>query len=268
VAEVTNASAADPVALARLQRAQSRRVMICTPIARQPMLEYTLSFAETCVHLELSHIRYSSQFVIGSSNLPRARNELVARFLASDFTDLMFIDDDMGWRPEAVVRLLASDKPLIAGVGRKKVEKPNNDFNVWCATFPDGSLVQDTMGAVLAINVGTAFMKIERSVFETMIAAHPEWKRKGNDGMSEKVRANYYKFFRFDHSDDDEIEHGEDFVFCDRWRALGGSVWIDPTIWLAHAGNKTYDGCISEIMRTESDQQDMFLPMDISALTF
>jgi hypothetical protein len=255
-----NAAAPDGAAVelakARLARARSRRLMICTPTARAPVLEYTLSFAETCVHLELTGIPYASQFVIGSSNLPRARNELVARFLASPCTDLIFIDDDMGWRPEAIVRLLASDKPVIAGVGRKRVDKPNTDPDVWCVHFPEGSehgLTQDEMGAVEALAVGTGLMKVERSVFETMTAAHPEWKRDGHDRMSDEVKAGYYQFFRFD--PDDLTEMGEDFVFCRRWRELGGKVWIDPTITLTHVGSKAWTGCIAELMQAQGAEQ-------------
>lgn len=239
----------DKTAIARLERARSRSVMICTPVARSPCLEYTLAFAETSVHLLQTGIRQMSQFVVGSSNLPRARNELVARFLASDCDDLVFIDDDMGWKPEAIVRLLASDKDVIGGVGRKKVDKPNSDPNVWCVHFPqeaEGRLDQDDMGAVRVLALGTGLLKISRSVFECMIAAHPEWKRDGHDGMSAEVRAKNYQFFRFD--PDDASEMGEDFVFCKRWRDLGGTVWMDPTIWLAHVGQRSYSGCISELL--------------------
>lgn len=243
------AAALDPVALARLNRARSRKVMICVPTARAPALEFTLSYAETCTHLLETGIRACGQFVVGSSNLPRARNELVARFLASDCTDMIFIDDDMGWRPEAIVRLLASDKPVIAGVGRKRVDRPNTDPAVWCVHLEPGAasaIVQDEFGAVEVLAVGTALMKIERGVFERLIALHPEWKRAGHDGMSDKVKACYYQFFRFD--PDDSVEMGEDFVFCRRWREAGGSVWIDPAIWLAHVGSKSYAGCIAELM--------------------
>jgi len=243
-------------AMARLQRARSRKVMLCVPTARAPALEFTLAFAETCVHLRDSGIAFCSQFVIGSSNLPRARNELVARFLASDCTDMIFIDDDMGWRPEAIVRLLASNQPLIAAVGRKRVDKPNSDPDVWCVHLDADagrSLVQDEMGAVEVLAVGTAFMKIERRVFERLIALHPEWKRDGHDGMSAAVRASYYQFFRFD--PDDTAEMGEDFVFCRRWRAAGGEVWIDPEIWLAHVGSRAYAGTISELMVADDIQE-------------
>jgi hypothetical protein len=245
-------STADDIAIAtaRLDRARSRRPMICTPVARAPALEYTVSYADTAVHLERTGITLWSHFVIGSSNLPRARNELVARFLASGCTDLIFVDDDMGWKPEAMVRLLASEQPVIAGVGRKRVDVPNTDRDVWCVSFLEDAqrrLHQDAMGAIEVEAVGTAFMKIERAVFETMIAAHPAWKRAGHDGMSAAVKAQYYRFFAFG----DEDERGEDFVFCREWRALGGNVFIDPTITLAHVGAKAWTGCIGEMMQAK-----------------
>jgi hypothetical protein len=206
-----------------------------------------MAFAETCAMLERLRIRYASRFVVGSSNIPKARNILAARYLASGFTDALYIDDDMGWSANSVLRLLASDKPVIAGVGRKKVDKPNSDPNVWCCHFDEtaaGGLVQDEMGNIRLPRVGTGFMKIARTVFEQLIAAHPDWKRQGDPEMEPAVRANYYRFFKFD----DETELGEDYFFCERWRELGGEVWIDPSITLSHVGEKAWTGRIAEIM--------------------
>lgn len=236
----------DAAAAARLAYARTRSVLVGTPIMRHPVWQYTLAYAETCVMLEQLGIRYSSRFVVGSSNLPRARNELAARFLASGFTDLVLIDDDMGWRANDVLRLVASEQPVIAAVGRKKVDKPNSDPDVWCTYLENGPLVQDAFGAVEVRYVGTGMMKIARPVFEQMIAAHPEWKRPGTPDMADEVRQNYYQFFRFD--PDDRFEMGEDFCFCMRWRELGGRIWIDPAIELSHVGEKAYSGAISEIM--------------------
>ncbi len=104
----------------RMERAKSRSVMILTPVARDPVVEYTASLASTLMTLNQLGIKCGFQFVIGGSIVHRARNELLAHFMASDFTDCLFIDDDMEWSPNDVVRLLASDKPVIGGVGRKR----------------------------------------------------------------------------------------------------------------------------------------------------
>lgn len=233
-------------------RARAKTPMLATPVARAPAMQYTLSLADTVQLLEREGFRHARQFVIGSSNLPRARNELVARFLASGCTDLIMIDDDMAWDPQSVVRLIASDQPVAAVVGRKRVDKPNSDPEVWCGR-PDvdvdgGGIVQDEMGFVRFLKVGAAFMKVERRVFLALIEAHPEWKRAGHAGMSAEVRENYYRFFAFG---DDEFETGEDFNFCAEARKLGFEIWVDPDQTLGHVGEKVWAGSISELMEPE-----------------
>jgi glycosyltransferase involved in cell wall biosynthesis len=241
---------------ARLVRARSRSVFICTPVARHPVRQYTMALAKTLVHLQQLGIRSWMQFVVGNSNLPRARNELVAAFLASDYDDMVFIDDDMGWQPNDLVRLLASDKDLIGAVGCKKVVRPDTDPARWCLRALDGPLVQDAMGAIEVEAVGTGFLKIGRPVLEAMIAAHPDWKRRGWPNMPEAVRAKYHQFFRFDPNDAEEI--GEDIAFCREWRGLGGSVWVDPTIRLIHVGEYEYAGDLEALLEAmpSSDERE------------
>lgn len=234
---------------ARLKRARSRSLYIATPIARHPCRQYTAALTRTLVYLRDHGIRAYVQTVVGNSNLPRARNELVAAFLASDYTDLLFIDDDMGWEPNDVLRLLASDKPLIGGVGSKKVFRPDQDRSKWCMRMDwTKPAEQDDFGALRVDGVGTGFMKIERRVFETLRDAHPTWKRRGWDDMPPETKLNYYAFFRFA---DDYDEMGEDFGFCQAWAALGGQVWVDPLIRLIHVGEHEFTGDFTALFISE-----------------
>lgn len=240
----------DPVVRERLERARARSVMIATPIARNPCWQYTASLASTLLFLRDHGIRCTFQFCVGSSVVHRARNELVAHFLLSDFTDLLFVDDDMQWSPNAVLRLLGSDKPLIGGVGRMRVQRPNSDPAVWCwrpLIGPDGALTTDDMGAVEALGLGAAFMLINRRVFNDMVEAHPDWKRPGAKDWPADLRAHYFEFFRQNH-EGEAAETGEDYVFCDRWRRLGNSVWVDPTIELGHVGSWNHVGRLAELL--------------------
>lgn len=234
----------------RLERARQRSVMICTPIARNPAWEYTASLASTLLYLQEQGIRVTFQFVVGSSVVHKARNELVAHFLMSDFTDLLFIDDDMQFSPESVLRLLGSDKPLIGGVGRMRCQKPNSDPAVWCwrpLRAADGDLIQDDMGAIEVRGFGAAFMLINRRVFADMIEAHPEWKRDGAHDWPADLRAHYFEFFN--QTERDEFgELSEDYGFCHRWRSLGERVWVDPTIRLGHVGSFNFAGAVEDIL--------------------
>jgi len=238
----------DSGAEAREARAKSRSVMIASPIARDVTPQYVVSLLKTVNLLNNYGVRFGAEFIVGSSNLPRSRNALVARFLASDYSDLIMIDDDMGWDAGSVIRLLASDKPFLAAAGRKKTVVANSDPNAWCAQFIDGASIEhDAMGAIRVRRVGGAFVKYERSVFERLIAAHPEWKIEGHEDMTEAQRAAYHQFFRFDTESHDEI--GEDYLFCDRWREAGGEIWVDPSIELTHMGAYPYTGRLIEILQ-------------------
>lgn len=240
----------DQVVAERLARARQRSVMICTPIARNPVCEYTASLAATLLFLNEQGIRVTFQFVVGSSVVHKARNELVAHFLASDFTDLLFVDDDMQWEPSAVLRLLGSDKPLIGGVGRMRCQKPNSDPAVWCwrpLRDDEGGLIQDEMGAVEVRGFGAAFMMINRRVFADLVEAHPEWKRDGAADWPPELRAHYLEFFT--QSERDEFgELSEDYGFCHRWRQLGERVFVDPTIRLGHVGAFNYAGAVEDLL--------------------
>lgn len=244
----------DPIITERMTRARQRSVMICTPIARNPVWQYTASLAAALLALGEAGIRVTFHFVVGNSVVHKARNELVAHFLQSDFTDLLFIDDDMEFAAADIVRLLASDKPVIGGVGRMRVAKPNTDPGVWCwRPIHDraGNLVVDDMGAIEVRGFGAAFMLINRGVFAKMVEAHPEWKRKGMADWPQDLRNHYFEFFPANEHDD-YGELSEDYGFCHRWRQMGGTVWADPTIRLGHVGAFNYAGSVSEVLSTET----------------
>ena len=46
----------------------------------------------------------------------------------------------------------------------------------------------------------------------------------------------------FDRLRDGDLRYSEDYSFCERWRAMGGKVWIDPSIQMGHVGLKVFQG--------------------------
>ena len=235
----------------RMARAKARKVMIATPSMRDPVIQYTVALIGTAQFFNHHGIEFGIEFVVGSSNLPRARNNLAARFLASDCDTLVMIDDDMGWKPADLFRLLASDKPYIAAVGRKRVDAPGPDGpEIWCAVPKPGAPNVDDFGALEVLRVGAAFIRLDRVVFETLVQQHPEWKRPPLDDMTPKQGENYYQFFRFETDAGDEI--GEDYLFCDRWREAGGQIWVDPAVELEHVGSKAFKGRLLDSIKANS----------------
>lgn len=171
--------------------------------------------------------------ISGCSIVAKARNLLVEEFLRSDATHLMFIDSDIQFDPNDIIRLLAwgLTKGIVGGVPRTR--RPEDKVYIAVLDEINGEngrqLTMDDMGLVRAKRFATAFMMIQRKVFTDMVEAHPEWKYR--DVRYEK---DFYCVFDFKLTPDGYV--GEDFLFCDRARELGHEVWIDPTIKLNHVG--------------------------------
>ena len=54
------------------------------------------------------------------SNVNRARNSCAAKFLAGDATHLMFVDADIQFRAEDIVKLVAHDRDIVGGIYPQK----------------------------------------------------------------------------------------------------------------------------------------------------
>jgi predicted O-methyltransferase YrrM len=50
----------------------------------------------------------------------------------------------------------------------------------------------------------------------------------------------------------DEIRWGGDYVFCRKWRALGGKIYIDPAMRFEHSGMETWTGSVGQWLRARA----------------
>ena len=161
------------------------------------------------------------------SNVNRARNSCAAKFLTGDATHLMFVDADIQFRAEDIVKLVAHNKDIVGGIYPQKTLPPKMVVNTLDNGKREGDLVE--VGTM-----GTGFMMIKRVVFEEMIdqGAH---KYTDAIGPSNEENSNQYDFFNCT-IDSQGRYLTEDWSFCRRWRELGGQIWADTTIALAHVG--------------------------------
>lgn len=173
------------------------------------------------------------------SLVQRARNTCVAHFLASDSTHLMFVDSDIGFTGDQVVRLLAHDRPLVGGLYRKKTLERRD----WVATYLPGATAprDPRTGAIRVAAIGTGFMLIERAVITRMIEAFPQtaYAVHPHDSSGPAVQGAHALFDCWI----DPVTRtylSEDYAFCERWRVLGGEVWADPALILEHHGTACF----------------------------
>lgn len=207
-------------------------ILIATPsLDGQVSAHYTGALMQTLGLLKDRGVRVGVQFEIGNSLIADARNKLVAKFLATDASDLVFIDSDLSWTAPDLARLLGYPHPFVAGVYQRK-SRTKIDFTVKFGP----TIAMDEHRLMEVERVGTGFMRLRRDCLEKMVAAYPQLRLKNS---AEPDDPNFYGLFDTSIVDGQFI--GEDFTFCDRWRAIGGHVMIDPAIHLAHHGAATYD---------------------------
>ena len=84
--------------------------------------EYMISLIKLTHHLRDNNIEYCLFPIVFESLIPRARNAAVAHFLNSDYSHLFFIDSDIEFDPESVIKLLRHNKKVISGVYPKKYQ--------------------------------------------------------------------------------------------------------------------------------------------------
>jgi hypothetical protein len=181
--------------------------------------------------LEAAGVAVTTDFLSGCCYLDHSRNMLVDRFLKSEATDLLFVDADVGFTPEAALRIAMAPRSVVAGIYPKK----SSGEPEWPVDFDSDELGVNQHGLVLAARVPTGFLRINRAVFGAFTEAGiaPEYGKQDGEGT---LRRFFHCPVR------DGVYWGEDFQFCEDWRSLGGAIYIIPDLDFEHVGAKTWRG--------------------------
>lgn len=212
-----------------------KHAFIATPVHGSPDPEYSASLIVTQGVLSAAGVAYTHSFVVGNALVHDARNQLVAWFLNSPATDLLFIDADIAWDGRDALALIKAEQDVIGGVYLQK--RPDQEiYNVGgVRPGPNGTLVCDYLGA--------GFLKISRGAILKMIESYPETAYMGRDGAQ--------MWGLFDAPIKDGKIVGEDATFLRRWREIGGEVYVAPNMTLTHFGRYGWRGNFAQLVARE-----------------
>lgn len=228
--------------------------------------QYFLSVFRLSQLLMQAGINFRITTLRNESLVPRARNILTAMFLEDkSCTHLFFIDADIEFEPESVIRMLAFDKDLIAGAYPKKtvnwdgVKKAVNagveDISTSGADYAINLKFQDEAkrqvrfeyGAIEVLDASTGFFMIKREVIENMTKKFPELHYNNDSNLDPKFNPYCYALFDTMIDPVDRRYLSEDYTFCRRLQQMGGEIWIDINTKLNHVGTFTYPGNVASI---------------------
>jgi hypothetical protein len=192
----------------------------------------------------------------------RARNLAVARFYQkTQATHFMFIDADIHFDPDSVIRLLKSEHDVSVAAYPKKCvmfnqaedavkSDSNRDLDRVSSSLVMNFKYQNspvTNGFVEVLDGPTGFMVIKRDVFTKMHEQYPELLC-NNDHQNRDLEQ-YYAVFDCMIDPDSKRYLSEDYAFCRRWQQMGGKIFADVQTVLGHVGNIRFHGVLEERLK-------------------
>ena len=210
---------------------------------------------------------------IGNESLiTRARNTLVQLFMDGDYTHLLFIDADLAFNPESVIRMIEFNKDVVTGVYPRKTidwikvkkrlkENPNMSEDELLAASLQYNLnvknpdrIEMQKGFIEVMDGATGFMLIKRNVFERMATAYPELKfipdqhiNQSHDKEFDYHQTSNWNYTFFDTTIEPETKRylSEDYAFCRLWQNMGGKIYADIMSGMTHYGNYAFRGNVA-----------------------
>ena len=261
-----------PVGLLR-----QKHIFIATPCyggqIGEPYFRSALKLSMLCNKYD---IPFTFSTLANESLVTRGRNTLVSFFMGNpQATHLFFVDADIEFQAEDMLRMVAYDKPVIVGAYPKKainwksivhaaradadetpetIEGHSSNYVVNFDFMKDENgnrvpQVQIVDNLVKLKDAGTGFMCIKKDVIQQMFDHYPELHYKNDLNIDPKFDP--YMYALFDTIIDDESKRylSEDYTFCRRWQKMGGEVYLDPRTALNHVGHYTFRGNIRKLFK-------------------
>ena len=219
----------------------------------------TSEYTQSLLHLseaanKSEGVKLTTIFLGNESLIQRGRNTIAHHFMnLPDATHLLYIDADIKFRVEDIVKMIQADKSLIIGPvalkgynwdevrsaainGEYNIERTGGVFNI--NKLPGVDMVDENEPFEIE-HGGNAFMMIRRDVFETLRPHTPIYT---NGGRSLPDDVEIYDYFRVEINKDTNHLLSEDYFLCHSYRQLGGKVWCAPWVETGHFGSHLFNG--------------------------
>jgi hypothetical protein len=205
-----------------------KRVLIATPsISYTVSSHYATSLGTSSIVCFDNGIILDSLILNGESILPMARNKCIQEAVKRDYDDLIFIDEDQSWNPQALLDIIKSPKKVIGIPVALKIED-KNIFNY----HPSKDEKKDKLEDMVTVErIGTGFLKINKEVLKKLYS------------NSEEIIFRDSKIKNIcEYSILSNTFIGEDYVLCNKIKDIGYDIWISTKHSSDHHGRKTFSG--------------------------
>ena len=197
-----------------------KKVVLCVPTLTRPYQQTLDSIAASVPFLsDYEHYIVSE---VGCPYVSNARATMLSKALDVKADIIVFIDHDVSWQPQDLLKLIETESDVVAGTYRFK----HDEVEYMGALIPDsdGKPIVRKDG-LLAHSAPAGFLKITKNVVNRFISAYPELTY--GDKFSPYIDL-------FNHGAHKGVWYGEDYAFCRNWKDAGGDVYIMPDLDIDH----------------------------------
>jgi len=259
-----------------IQVLRNKHIFIATPCYGGQIGEpYFRSMMRLAILCNKYDIQFTVSTLANESLITRGRNTLVSFFMEHpEATHLFFIDADIEFDPNDLLRMVAYDRAITVGAYPKKainwnsiidasrrneeetaetIEGHSSNYVVNFDFLKDDNgkplpQIQIRDNLVKLKDAGTGFMCIKKEVIQQMFDAHPELKYANDINVDKKFEKHMYALFDTMIDPESRRYLSEDYTFCRLWQNMGGEVYLDPRTALNHVGHYTFRGNIRKLI--------------------
>lgn len=183
----------------------------------------------------------------------------------SEYTHLLMIDADCSFEPSVVERLIAAEQPVVGAcvplrqvkwdrVGSLLERNPDasaqdlaNVSHEYAVAFMPGAGANATADGFLPARfLGSAVMMMTREALVQISQSDQVARYQTGASLGPGSPSHGWTFFDPFVDPDSGAYLSEDYAFCHRWRALGGTIYADPTATVTHTGPVSIVGNLSQ----------------------
>jgi hypothetical protein len=136
---------------------------------------------------------------------------------------IIFLDYDLSFPPEALVKLIQTQGEVVSGAYRFKMDEEK--YMGRLAEDDVGRPIVRDDGCVKAEWIPAGFLKVEATAIDAFMGAYPELCFGPRYAPSVDL---------FNHGAHEGVWWGEDYAFSRRWRDMGGEIWVIPDLDITH----------------------------------
>lgn len=230
---------------------KKKKLIICTPTITKPYPQYLAALEAAVPLIHAAGWDEGCTFTVGNAYISFARSEMLRKAMDAKADAVVFIDHDISFDPDAIVRLIETPGDVVAGDYRfKDPSKEEYMGKLW--TDDAGHVLaapNAPPGCIKAVAVPAGFLKVTKEAVAKFMKAYPELVYGPAYAPSVDL---------FNHGAYGGVWFGEDYAFSRRWNDCGGDIWLIPDLNLTHWDKDTpYPGNVHRfLMRQPGGAED------------